>query len=120
MGSKEQFRLACYIDLLPRQGDLFPRWEDAESFCRTWVARLEAVELLDSRVDLIVRQAVAGEAEGFGITAYVSAIPLERPLQRDARATALAAALEAVAASIPQGAPPTKGGQKIQWKDAGE
>jgi hypothetical protein len=110
----ERSSLACYIDVMPRQGDLFSRWEDAESFCRAWVARMEAVELLDSRVDLIVRQAVAGEVEGFGITAYVSVMLPERPLRPDEGTAALAAALEAVEASIPQGVLPMKGAQKLQ------
>jgi len=99
--------LACYIDLLPRQGVLFAQWEDAERFCRAWVKRLEAVELPLHRVELIVRQAVAGEAEGFGITAYVSVLesPLERNAlgdpARDEPANLLAAALDILAASIP-------------------
>jgi hypothetical protein len=38
------------------------------------VARLAPVPLPDCRVDLVIRQAIAGEAEGFGVTAYLSAM----------------------------------------------
>jgi len=106
-GDSEIIVLACYIDLLPRRGVLFAQWQAAERFCREWVERLETVDLPLSRVELIVRQAVAGDAEGFGITAYVSI--LESPLEmnadgarvRDQSANLLAQVLGILAASIP-------------------
>ena len=111
--------LACYIDLLPRRNLLFTQWEEAESFCRTCVERLESVDLLVGQVDLIVRQAIAGETEGFGITAYVSVVgtaPLtnagqtrEQGLERGWLGAALGAALEALADSITPHALPVTG-----------
>ncbi len=69
--------LAAYIDMLPREGVVFSRWKQAEFFCRTYVERLNARPLPECdgncRVELVVRQAVAGEVEGFGVTAYLSA-----------------------------------------------
>jgi hypothetical protein len=68
--------LAIYIDMLPREGTVFAEWRQGEEFCRKVVARLEAIALEacgpDCRIDLVIRQAIAGGAEGFGITAYLS------------------------------------------------
>jgi hypothetical protein len=64
--------IACYIDILPVDGVVFPTWEQAEGFCRDWVARLAGISIPGSTADLIVRQAVAGDLDGFGVTAYLS------------------------------------------------
>ena len=89
--------LACYIDLLPHDGLVFAQWEHAEAFCREWAARLSPIPLPACRVDLVVRLALAGKVEGFGITAYASA----EGSDRSAAAETLAAALAAFAGSIP-------------------
>ena len=89
--------LACYVDLLPRAGEVFAQPWQAEAYCREWVNRLDPIRLPDCRVDLVIRQAVAGEAEGFGITAYLSAWGREK----SAAAAALAAALATFANTIP-------------------
>jgi hypothetical protein len=89
--------LACYVDLLPLAGKVFAQAEQAEGFCREWVARLAPVPLADCRVDLIIRQAIAGEAEGLGVTAYLSAMGSDHA----AAHKALAATLDAFAATIP-------------------
>lgn len=67
--------MALYIDMLPRAGLVFSEWQQAETFCRELVERLKAVERSDAEcsVELVIRQAIAGEREGFGITAYLSA-----------------------------------------------
>jgi len=109
--------LACYVDLLPRRGTLFAQWEEAEGFCRAWVERLEEDSLPFSRLDLIVRQAIAGDIEGFGITAYVSVMGQEFPWHlrlgelspQGETEVALAAALYAVGAAIPARDCPAKG-----------
>ena len=80
---------ACYIDLLPRDGKVFSQCQQGEVFCREIVARLESAELTqriperrvggamesspECNIALVIRQAIAGQAEGFGITAYLSA-----------------------------------------------
>jgi hypothetical protein len=147
--------LACYVDLLPREGMVFARWQEAENTCRAWVARMERQEAATSapirgasgkfmpsdpflaqgaesgfapvagpgrasgsdpdielQVELIVRQAVAGEAEGFGVTAYLSAVGRSR--EKTAVAGALAELMEAFAASILQVASPANGAAKLQ------
>src|SRR5208283_5066953 len=89
--------LACYIDFLPIEGQVFAHWQQAETFCREWVARLAPLPLAAGRMDLVVRQAMAGEMEGFGVTAYLSA----EGSDRSTAAEALAAVLAAFAGSIP-------------------
>jgi hypothetical protein len=69
---------ACYIDLLPMQGYVFARWQDGEEFCRRWCRELEEISLPHARLDLVVRMALAGAAEGFGVTAYLSATGKDR------------------------------------------
>ncbi|MGA2673188.1 MAG: hypothetical protein ABSE99_08155 [Terracidiphilus sp.] len=117
-GSRESASsvLACYVDLLPLAGQVFAQWQQAEAFCREWVARLASDRLPECRVELIVRQAIAGQAEGFGVTAYLSATGQAR----SAAAASLAAALDAFAAAIPSAAAPGKAASKLQLKSTGE
>jgi hypothetical protein len=86
---------ASYVDMLSREGKVFSRWQEAEAFCREYVSRLAKIAQpasgAECSLDLVIRQAVAGQAEGFGITAYLSA---------DA-ATVLAAAMAAFADALP-------------------
>jgi hypothetical protein len=115
--------LACYIDLLPLEGVVFADWKQAESFCRDWIARLDQLQSipagspslllpndvlnlvprldLELRLELIVRQAVAGSAEGFGVTAYLCAVDQTGTGGRSAIAEALGSAMVAFAAAIP-------------------
>jgi hypothetical protein len=93
--------LACYIDLLPRASLVFANWKDAENLCRWWVARLDEEEprgpTHNATLDLVVRQAFAGDAEGFGITAYLGVVADYRVGVEDA----LAAALQQFVAATP-------------------
>ncbi|MDR3726322.1 MAG: hypothetical protein P4K86_04685 [Terracidiphilus sp.] len=102
--------LACYVDLLLVEGRVFAQWTEAEGFCRKWVARLESLPLPNCRVDLIVRQAIAGEDEGFGVTAYLSGTGKDQ----SAAAEALSAALAAFADSIPASIAPATAATKLQ------
>ena len=101
---------ACYVDLLPVAGAVFAHRKQAEAFCRELAARLDTVPLPECRVDLVVRQAIAGEAEGFGVTAYLSATGRDR----SRAAEALAAALVAFAGAIPPAAADGKAASKLQ------
>jgi hypothetical protein len=109
-GALARTALACYVDLLPLAGEVFAQPLQAEAYCRKWVSRLAPVRLPDCRVDLVIRQAVAGEAEGFGVTAYISALGGEK----SAAAEALAAALAAFANTIPAFAVPATPASKLQ------
>lgn len=102
--------LACYVDLLPVEGRVFAQWKEAEGFCREWVARLELLPLPGCRVDLIVRQAIAGEDEGFGVTVYFSGTGKDQ----STAAEALSAALAAFAGSIPASSAPATAAAKLQ------
>ncbi len=86
-------QLACFVDVLPRDGTLFTEWPHAETFSRaltkslapntTLAEQIESGRHADPKISmepeseatilLVVRRAVASEFEGFGITAYFSA-----------------------------------------------
>jgi hypothetical protein len=103
-GEIQQVALACYIDLLPVEGQVFAHWQQAKDFCRAWTKQLVPLNLADSRVELIVRQAVAGETEGFGVTAYLGAMGRDRI----AAAEVLKIVMIAFAEAIPTAAAPQK------------
>jgi hypothetical protein len=65
--------LGCYIDLLPRSGRVFSSIAQAEEWVRKLVAELKQVNARCCRVDLVIRQAISGQIEGFGVTAYITA-----------------------------------------------
>ena len=88
--------LAVYVDLLPCAGGVFPQWQQAEAFCREWVARLASIELPHFCVELVVRQAFAGAVEGFGVTAYLSAEGQDRPGAAETLARALGVFADAI------------------------
>jgi hypothetical protein len=97
--------LACYVDMLPVDGLVFAAWQQAESFCRQCVANLANSAPDECHVELIVRQAIAGQAEGFGITAYLTLAD---------GAGDWAEAMDAFAGSIPVAVAPTNEGSKLQ------
>ncbi len=119
---------ACYIDMLPVEGKVFAEWQQAEEFCRELVARLAQVALPecgsegdsacgpDCSIALVIRQAIAGSAEGFGITAYLSA---KGTNQADAAAN-LASVMTAFSGALPSATPPATPLSKLQWKGVGE
>jgi len=101
--------LACYVDLLPVEGIVFAQWQQAKAYCRECVGRMAGIELPNCSVELVVRAAIAGEAEGFGITAYLSS--------KDAglgAASALAAGMAAFADALRVLAGSRKAGSKLQ------
>jgi hypothetical protein len=110
----EPAALACYIDMLPVEGRVFARWQQAEAFCREYVTRLAQItrpELsAECSIDLVIRQAIACQAEGFGITAYLRA---KAACHADAEG-ALAAAMAALADALPSSLAPATAGSKLQ------
>jgi hypothetical protein len=112
---EETGELACYVDLLPVEGRVFEEWQQAENSCRAFVARLADVSEprasendFETAVALVVRAAVAGKAEGFGITVYLSA---GNTGQADATG-ALSAAMDVFADALPSVRSPAQGTQK--------
>ena len=74
----ESGALALYLDVLPLTGEVFAELRQAEDFCRQVVRNLESAEnSADGSVELVIRQAIAGENDGFGVTAYLNAQGLE-------------------------------------------
>jgi hypothetical protein len=116
--------LACYIDLLPREGKVFAHRQQAETFCREYVARLATAQPQhgpesshDSSIALVIRLAIAGPAEGFGITAYLSAKAASQPdaaAAQTSAAHALAAVMLAFVDALPPPAPPATTNSKLQ------
>ena len=105
---------ACYIDLLPLEQEVYAQWQQAEAVCREWVSRLAPIPLPQCRVDFVVRQAFAGEAQGFGITAYLSAMGQPGDRGRTGSADALAAAMAAFRSAAPVIAAPASPVSKLQ------
>jgi hypothetical protein len=91
--------LACYIDLLPRLGSVFAEVPQAEAWARRAVERLRQLELRCSRADLVIRQAFAGEREGFGVTAYITACGSDKAAAKHALDAALTAFADAICGS---------------------
>jgi hypothetical protein len=83
------FALACYLDCLARSGTVFPTLAAAESWARAAVARLRAANLRCCRADLVIRRAFAANADGLGVTAYLTACGPTEPAARDNLAQAL-------------------------------
>ena len=116
----EPAALAAYIDMLPnsdtlpRREAVFSERQEAEVFCREFVARLQATATPESQsehsIDLVIRQAIAGEAEGFGITAYLG---VKAAGQKEAE-TALALVMAGFADALPRRSPPEIPREKLQ------
>ncbi|MGC1463068.1 MAG: hypothetical protein WA802_12770 [Terracidiphilus sp.] len=106
--------VAIYIDMLPREGAVFAEWDQAEVFCREYVGRLQMVVLPETEpactISLVIRQAIAGKAEGFGITAYLSA----KGSDRTEASAGLAKIAAAFAGALPALNSPAAWGSKLQ------
>jgi hypothetical protein len=88
--------LACYIDLLPAHGSDFAGLDCVRSWVRAKVEGLRRMTVRCCRADLVIRQAVLGEQDGFGITAYVTACGEERNAAEKALNSALIALVNAI------------------------
>ena len=102
--------IACYVDILPVNGVVFPTWDLAEGLCRDWVARLAGIAVPGATVDLIVRQAIAGDQDGFGITAYLGAEGADWVTVNET----FAVAVVAFAGALPTDVVPASGQSKLQ------
>ena len=110
----EPAALAAYVDILPRKGMVFGESGQAEAICREYVGRLETVvppeRGREYSIDLVIRLAIAGGTEGFGITTYLSA---KGAVRKDAE-TALAWVMAGFADALPNRIPPEITGSKLQ------
>jgi hypothetical protein len=90
---------ACYVDLLPRAGLVFREWKEAEEWARVVATRLCQVVCPCCRVDLIVRQSLAGNQDGFGVTAYIAGCGVDSDAATHALSAALAVLVDILMAS---------------------
>lgn len=93
--------LACYIDLIPSDPGLAASLKELESSSRTIVTRLQAIPRRCCRVDLVLRRAMLGEKEAFGITAYITACGPSPDATGQALHAALLGLVEAISTSVP-------------------
>jgi hypothetical protein len=103
--------VACYIDLLPRDGDQWSSTDAAVAACRRVCARLQEIPLRSCRADLVIRRAIiTGEEPMFGATAYITAAGRD---DADA-ATTLSAALDVFADAAGTSTTPERAARKLQ------
>jgi hypothetical protein len=67
-----QTGMACYVDVLAREPGLYASLSRQETWAQAVVERLRESPIRCGRVDLVVRSARAGGADGFGITLYAA------------------------------------------------
>jgi hypothetical protein len=91
--------LACYIDLLPRDVEIFKNFDRVEKWARSVVSQLRPVSRQCCRADLVIRHAIMSQHEGLGITAYVSACGAGPDSAQSSLNGALGALVETVAAT---------------------
>jgi hypothetical protein len=110
---------ACYIDILPREPQLFTDWKELQRFCQELVRRLapkaEYVPLRSpdvscafipaddgaegTNISLVIRKAVNNGEEGFGVTAYFAAEDSQAGSAKSALGVLMGTFLEAVMAT---------------------
>jgi hypothetical protein len=88
--------LACYIDLMPREGLVFSGLPETESWARALVIRLRRSSCRCSRTDLVIRRAYAGNVEGLGVTVYIAACGTDSVAAANTLVTALAVFVDAL------------------------
>ena len=91
---------ASWVDVTARDTGLFGSFAEHEGWVRRIVARLQAERIGCGRVDVVVRPAVAGEREGFGITLYAAGCGVDAGAARGAWEVALGAAVLATMGEV--------------------
>lgn len=94
-------RIACYIDLLPRNDQSWRVPFKAERDCKEICTRLRSIPLRRCRVDLVIRRAVVEDVNEFGVTAYFTACGRTEQEAR-ARLAACLAAFAEIAVAVPE------------------
>jgi hypothetical protein len=84
---------ASWVDVMARDAGMFGSFAEHEGWVRGIVARLQAERIGCGRVDAVVRSAVAGEREGFGITLYAAGCGVDAGTAREAWAVVLGASV---------------------------
>lgn len=103
--------IACYIDVLPRAGVAWSTLDDAAEACLNLCSALRARPLRQCRADLVVRRAIAANANfNLGITAYLTACAAN---EQDARVV-LSSAVSAFAQTVNPNDTPARAASKLQ------
>ena len=73
--SREQAQqgIACYIDIVARDAEVFASFAAHEAWVRASTIELREVELLRARVEFVVRASSVDDHEGFAVTLYTAA-----------------------------------------------
>jgi hypothetical protein len=87
------FGMASWIDLIARSAELFGSFERHEAWVRRATERLRMVAVGCGRVDLVVRSAVVGGQDGFGVTLYAAGCGVDTRAARVAWERILVAAV---------------------------
>jgi hypothetical protein len=68
--TSSQTGIACYVDLVARNSEIFNYFERHEVWARHLVQTLRTASIRDGRVDAVIRGALVEGAEGFALTVY--------------------------------------------------
>jgi hypothetical protein len=90
-----QAGMASYVDVLAREPGLYASFARHQAWAQAVVLRLREYPIAQGRVDLVVRSAQAGGAEGFGITLYAAGCGSESAAAQAAWEAVLRAAVTA-------------------------
>jgi hypothetical protein len=87
--------IACYVDVIAREADLFASFAEHEGWVRRAVSVLRGERILRGRVDLVVRGAKAGGVDSFGVTLYAAGCGVDSSASEEAWGEILRAAVVA-------------------------
>jgi hypothetical protein len=91
--------VACYLDILPIDPQLFEELKATEAWARATVSRMRQSASRCSRVDLVIRRAFHAEKPGFAVTAYALACGRDENAAENALTAALNALVRAIMAN---------------------
>jgi hypothetical protein len=91
---------ASWIDVIARDEAWFASFERHEAWVRDVVSRLRALVIGPGRIELVIRVAIQGLREGFGITLYAAACGADREAAHAAWERILSAAATATMSEV--------------------